>query len=61
VDLAVDHVHDSEVVRAYDLGQRLEQRMKLMAWWGAELDRAHGADVIPIGRPLDPNLDRQTA
>ena len=49
VELALDHIHDNEVVRAYDRGERLQQRMKLMAWWGSQLVRAeHGSDVVPI-------------
>jgi integrase len=51
VELALDHIHDNDVVRAYDRGERLEQRIKLMAWWDAELTRAErGADVVPIGK-----------
>lgn len=49
VELALDHVHDNEVVRAYDRGERLEQRIKLMRWWDARLASAQrGADVVPI-------------
>ena len=49
VELALDHVHDNDVVRAYDRGQRLEQRIKLMNWWDAQLVRAQrGADVVPL-------------
>jgi integrase len=49
VELALDHVHDNEVVRAYDRGQRLEQRVKLMQWWDAQLSMAQrGADVVPL-------------
>jgi integrase len=40
VELALDHVHDSEVVRAYDRGARLAELIKLMKWWGAELIKA---------------------
>lgn len=49
VKLALDHIHDTEVVRAYDRGERLEQRIKLMNWWDQQLVRAQrGADVLPI-------------
>lgn len=45
VELALDHIHDNEVVRAYDRGERLVARIRLMHWWGAQLDRAQrGAD-----------------
>lgn len=50
VELALDHIHDNAVVRAYDRGERLEQRIRLMTWWDGELSRAErGADVLPIG------------
>jgi integrase len=49
VELALDHVADSEVVRAYDRGERLAERRKLALWWDAELSAAqHGAKVIPF-------------
>jgi integrase len=32
-ELALDHVHDTAVVRAYDRGERLEERRRLSAWW----------------------------
>jgi integrase len=51
VELALDHIHDNEVVRAYDRGQRLHQRVKLMSWWGEELARAHrGGEVLVMKR-----------
>jgi integrase len=37
VELTLDHVHDSEVVRAYDRGERLIERKKLIAWWDLQL------------------------
>lgn len=40
VELALDHIHDNAVVRAYDRGERLQQRIRLMRWWDAELARA---------------------
>lgn len=49
VELALDHIHDNEVVRAYDRGERLEQRVKMMRWWDAQLAQAErGADVVPL-------------
>lgn len=51
VELVLDHVHDSDVVRAYDRGERLEQRKKLMAWWDAQLTQAQrGADVVSLAK-----------
>lgn len=52
VDLALDHVHASDVARAYDRGQRLDKRIALMGWWGDCLDQAErGAEVLPFTRP----------
>lgn len=49
VEMALDHVHDNEVVRAYDRGERLEKRIQLATWWGEQLTRAeHGADVLEL-------------
>ncbi|HEX2332336.1 MAG TPA: integrase arm-type DNA-binding domain-containing protein [Burkholderiales bacterium] len=49
VELALDHIHDNDVVRAYDRGERLQQRIKLMTWWGEQLSQAQrGADVVPM-------------
>lgn len=49
VELTLDHIHDNAVARAYDRGQRLEERRRLMDWWDAQLTGApQGADVIPI-------------
>lgn len=51
VELTLDHIHDNDVARAYDRGERLEQRTKLMAWWGEQLHKAQrGADVVPLGK-----------
>lgn len=51
VELVLDHVYDTDVVRAYDRGERLQQRIKLMGWWGDELLQAQrGADVVPMSR-----------
>jgi integrase len=50
VELVLDHIHDNDVARAYDRGERLQQRVNLMHWWGEELSRAErGAEVVPIG------------
>jgi hypothetical protein len=49
VELTLDHIHDNDVARAYDRGERLEKRIKLMNWWDAELAQAErGADVVPM-------------
>ncbi|MQA37838.1 tyrosine-type recombinase/integrase [Rugamonas aquatica] len=52
VDLALDHAHDNEVVRAYDRGERFEQRIALYKWWGEQLSAAQrGGKVVPMHRP----------
>lgn len=49
VELALDHVHDNEVARAYDRGERFDDRIKLFNWWGKQLTAAqHGAAIIPL-------------
>jgi len=49
VELALDHIHDNDVVRAYDRGERLQQRIRLMNWWDGELARAQrGAEIVPL-------------
>jgi len=49
VELALNHLYDNDVVRAYDRGERLEQRIKLMIKWDAQLSRAQkGAEVISL-------------
>ncbi len=40
VELALDHIHDNEVARAYDRGERFKERVKLFKWWGMKLDAA---------------------
>jgi hypothetical protein len=51
VELTLDHIHDNEVARAYDRGERLQQRIELALWWDKQLGRAErGADIKPIGR-----------
>lgn len=49
VELALDHAHDNEVARAYDRGERFDDRVKLFQWWGKQLASAQrGATVIPL-------------
>lgn len=31
-ELALDHIHDTDVVRAYDRGERLEERIRMDRW-----------------------------
>ena len=40
VDLALDHVHDTDVARAYDRGERLAERVRLAQWWADQLEAA---------------------
>lgn len=52
VELALDHAHDNEVVRAYDRGERFGQRIALYKWWGEQLSAAQrGGKVVPMHRP----------
>lgn len=49
VELALDHAHDNEVARAYDRGERFEERIKLFQWWGKQLAAAQrGAAITPF-------------
>jgi len=49
VELALDHAHDNEVARAYDRGERFDDRIKLFQWWAKQLAAAqYGATVIPL-------------
>jgi integrase len=49
VELALDHVHDNDVVRAYDRGERMAERIKLMDWWGDHLAAAQlGGNLVPF-------------
>lgn len=49
VELTLDHIHDKDIVRAYDRGERWQQRIALMAWWDKKLTEAQrGADVVPL-------------
>lgn len=37
VELALDHVHDNKVTRAYARGERFARRIQLYEWWGETL------------------------
>jgi len=51
VELTLDHLHDNEVARAYDRGERLQQRIELANWWDAQLSQAErGGEVVPLKR-----------
>jgi integrase len=49
VELALDHIHDSDVARAYDRGERFDERVRLMHWWDEHLTTAQrGGDVVSL-------------
>jgi integrase len=49
IELTLDHVNSNKVARAYDRGERLSARVKLMYWWDAQLGAAqHGGTVLPF-------------
>ena len=50
VEMTLDHVHDNETVRAYDRGERLIERIRLMNWWGEQLVQTQRGDgaTLPI-------------
>ncbi len=49
VELALDHAHDNDVARAYDRGERFDDRVKLFNWWGVQLATAQrGATIVPL-------------
>lgn len=53
VELALDHAHGNEVVRAYDRGERFTQRVGLYKWWGEKLTHAqNGAEIIELPRKV---------
>jgi integrase len=53
VELLLDHVHDNAVARAYDRGERLEERRRLMDWWDAQLVAAQrGSEPLSIKRSV---------
>ncbi len=50
VELALDHEPRTEVARAYDRGERLEERVRLYYWWDAQLVAGqHGTDAAATG------------
>jgi hypothetical protein len=47
--ILLDHAHDNEVARAYDRGERFDERTKLFNRWGEQLSAAQrGATIIPL-------------
>ena len=54
VEMALDHVVDSAVARAYNRGQHLVERIRLAQWWGEQLHAAeqHVGKVLPIKKPV---------
>ena len=49
VEVSLDHEPRNKVARAYDRGEKLELRVKLMHWWDSQLTAAqHGTDVLPF-------------
>lgn len=51
VELALDHVHDNEVARAYDRGERFTQRIELFRWWGERLAAAQKEAKVTLSPP----------
>ena len=51
IEVQLAHKHGDAVRLAYDRGDFLEERRKLMTWWANECDRMRlGAEVIEIGK-----------
>lgn len=51
VELTLDHIHDTAVARAYDRGERLVDRIRLMEWWDAQLQPvSRDPSVVPFRR-----------
>lgn len=49
VEIQLAHKHGDAVRLAYDRGEYLEERRKLMQWWSDECDRMReGAQIIPL-------------
>jgi integrase len=48
VELTLDHAHDTAVARAYDRGERLAERVKLMHWWDTQLVAAQHRPSIAL-------------
>jgi integrase len=61
VDLAVDHVGKSKVLRAYDHGDRVSERVRLAAWWDAQLSCQSSTDLTAEGRRRVLRLVESTA
>jgi integrase len=53
VHTATDHAHDTETALRYDRGDRFNQRVKLMNWWGDKLVAAEGAAAQSQDRSRD--------
>lgn len=51
VELALDHAHDNEVARAYDRGERFDQRVELFNWWGKQLAAAQSGVKVVTSKP----------
>jgi integrase len=48
---ALDPIHDTDVVRAYDRGERLEERIRMARWWDEQLTASpKHSGVIPMRR-----------
>lgn len=46
VELTLDHIHDTAVARAYDRGERIVERKKLMEWWDAQFQPVHSDPTV---------------
>lgn len=53
VHIATDHAHDSETAMRYDRGDRFNQRIEMMNWWGEKLVAAEAAAAQSKDRPRD--------
>lgn len=54
VHIATDHAHDSETALRYDRGDRFNQRIEMMNWWGEKLVAAEAAAAQSKDRPRGP-------
>jgi integrase len=61
VELALDHIHDNEVVRAYDRGERLQRRIQLARWWDEQLTKAQRGEAEPASATVVPIRDKRAA
>lgn len=51
VEVQLAHKHGDAVRLAYDRGDFLDERRKLMSWWAGQCDQMRrGAEVVPLGR-----------